>query len=106
MPDYFSEYNTTVHFITEEELRKNHSAMPHGGCVIRSGITGEKTRQRMEFSLALESNPEFTASVLAACARAVYKLAAQGRTGAMTVLDIPLGYLSPKTGDQLRKELL
>lgn len=106
MPNYFSDYNTTIHFITEEELKKNHSDMPHGGFVIRSGITGEKTRQRMEFSLSLDSNPEFTASVLVAYVRAVYKLAAQGHTGAMTVFDIPLGYLSPKTEDQLRKELL
>jgi diaminopimelate dehydrogenase len=106
MPNYFSDYNTTIHFITEEELKKHHSDMPHGGFVIRSGTTGEKTRQRMEFSLSLESNPEFTASVLIAYARAAYKLAAKGHTGAMTVFDIPLSYLSPKTGDQLRKELL
>lgn len=106
MPNYFSDYNTTIHFITEEELKKHHSSMPHGGFVMRSGVTGEKTKQRMEFSLSLESNPEFTASVLVAYARAVYKLAAHGCTGAMTVFDIPLGCLSPKTGDQLRKELL
>jgi len=106
MPNYFSDYNTTVHFITEEELRLHHSGMPHGGFVIRTGHTGENTKQRMEFSLALESNPEFTSSVLVAYARAAYRLAGEGQTGARTVLDIPLAYLSPKSGAQLRKELL
>jgi len=80
--------------------------MPHGGFVIRTGKTGVGTKQKMEFSLELDSNPEFTASVLTAYARAVYRLAGEGQTGARTVFDIPLAYLSPKTADQLRKELL
>jgi len=106
MPHYFSDYDTTVNFITEEEFIKNHSGMPHGGFVIRTGKTGVGTKQKMEFSLELDSNPEFTASVLTAYARAVYRLAGEGQTGARTVFDIPLAYLSPKTADQLRKELL
>lgn len=106
MPNYFAEYNTTVNFITEEEMNKNHSGMPHGGFVIRTGITGEGTNQRMEFSLKLDSNPEFASSVLVAYARAVYRLSKEGQTGARTVLDIPFSYLSPKSGEELRKELL
>lgn len=106
MPNYFSDYNTTVNFITEEELNKDHKGMPHGGFVIRTGVTGNGTKQRMEFSLNLDSNPEFTSSVLLAYARAVYKLSKEGQTGARTVLDIPFSYLSPKTGEELRKELL
>lgn len=106
MPNYFSDYDTTVHFITEEEFNKNHSGMPHGGFVIRTGTTGAGTKQRMEFSLKLDSNPEFTACVVTAYARAVCRLSREGRTGALTVFDIPLAYLSPKTGDQLMWELL
>lgn len=106
MPNYFSDYNTTVHFITEEELKLHHSGMPHGGFVIRTGQTGTDTKQRMEFSLALGSNPEFTACVLTAYARAACRLAEDGQTGARTVLDIPLCYLSPKSGAELRRELL
>lgn len=106
MPHYFDQYNTTVHFISEEELLKNHSAMPHGGNVFRSGLTGNGTKQRIEFSLNLESNPEFTASVLVAYTRAIGKMAKEGQTGARSVFDIPLGYLSPKSAEQLRKELL
>lgn len=108
MPNYFSDYNTTVHFISEEELKTNHSKMPHGGFVIRSGKTGEnnKHNQVIEFSLKLDSNPELTGSVLVAYARAIYKLSKEGINGAKTVFDIPLGYLSPKTPTQLRKELL
>lgn len=106
MPNYFSDYNTTVNFITEDELKANHSGMPHGGFVIRTGKTGTDTKQKIEFSLELGSNPEFTASVLVAYARAAYRLAAEGQTGARTVFDIPLGYLSPKSADELRKELL
>lgn len=106
MPNYFSDYDTTVHFISEEELKLNHSAMPHGGFVIRTGVTGDGTKQKVEFSLELGSNPEFTSNVLVAYARAIYKLAKEGKTGACTVLDIPYGYLSPKTPEQLRKELL
>lgn len=106
MPNYFSDYDTTVNFITEEELRTNHSAMPHGGTVLRSGRTGENSTQIIEFGLKLDSNPEFTASVLVAYARAVYKLAKEGQTGARTVFDIPFGLLSPKSPEELRKELL
>lgn len=106
MPHYFEPYDTTVHFISDEELRENHSGMPHGGTVFRSGITGNGSRQRIEFGLALESNPEFTASVLVAYARAVGKLAKEGQTGARTVFDIPLGYLSPHAAEELRRTLL
>lgn len=106
MPNYFEDYNTTVNFITEEELKTNHKGMPHGGFVIRTGVTGEGSNQRMEFSLKLDSNPEFTSSVLVAYARAVYRLHNEGQTGARTVLDIPFSYLSPKSAEELRKELL
>lgn len=106
MPHYFADYDTVVHFIDEEELRRNHSAMPHGGVVLRSGQTGEDTGQLMEFSLRLGSNPEFTASVLVACARAVHRFAREGVTGAKTMFDIPFAYLSPKSPEELRAELL
>jgi diaminopimelate dehydrogenase len=106
MPNYFSDYDTTVTFISEEELRAHHHAMPHGGFVIRSGVTGEGTKQIVEFGLKLESNPEFTASVLVAYARAAARLSKEGLTGAKTVFDIPLGYLSPKSPEELRRELL
>lgn len=106
MPNYFADYETTVNFIDEEELKANHATMPHGGIVFRSGVTGSGSKQRIEFSLALESNPEFTASVLVAYARAAVKLAKQGQTGARTVLDIPLSYLSPKSEEELRRTLL
>lgn len=106
MPHYFKEYQTMVHFITEEELKANHSDMPHGGIVLRSGVTGNGSKQRMEFSLTLDSNPEFTASVLVAYARAVGKMAREGQIGARTVFDIPLGYLSPKSPEELRKSIL
>ncbi|WP_339158385.1 diaminopimelate dehydrogenase [Paenibacillus sp. FSL W8-0186] len=106
MPNYFADYNTTVHFISEEELKANHSAMPHGGNVLRSGRTGENNTQIIEFGLKLDSNPEFTASVLVAYARAAYKLSQAGESGARTVFDIPFGLLSPKSPEQLRKELL
>ncbi len=106
MPHYFDEYQTTVNFISEEELLANHSGMPHGGVVFRSGITGNGSKQRIEFSLALESNPEFTASVLVAYTRAVGKMAKEGQIGARTVFDIPLGYLSPKSPEELRRSLL
>lgn len=102
MPNYFEPYNTEVHFISEEEFNKNHIGMPHGGFVLRSGKTGENTKQIAEFSLNLESNPEFTASVLVAYTRAVYRLSKEGNTGALTVLDIPIAYLTNKT----QKELL
>ena len=106
MPHYFDQYQTTVNFITEEELAANHSTMPHGGVVFRSGVSGNGSKQRIEFSLALESNPEFTASVLVAYTRAIGKMAKEGQTGARTVFDIPLGYLSPKSPEELRKSLL
>lgn len=106
MPNYFSDYNTTVNFITEEDLKENHSGIPHGGFVIRTGVTGENTKQRMELSLDLGSNPQFTSSVLVAYARAAYRMSKEGQSGARTVLDIPFSYLSPKSGEQLRKELL
>lgn len=106
MPNYFEPYHTTVHFISEEELKLNHSAMPHGGFVLRSGETGNGNQQHMEFGLKLESNPEFTASVLVAFTRAIAKMAKEGHIGAKTVFDIPLGYLSPKSPEQLRAALL
>lgn len=106
MPNYFVDYDTTVNFISETELKKNHSKMPHGGFVIRTALTGDGNKQKMEFNLTLESNPEFTASVLVAYARAVYKLSREGKTGAISIFDIPVGYLSPKSAEELRKELL
>lgn len=107
MPNYFLDYNTIVHFISEEEFITNHSSMPHGGFVIRSGKTGDvKNRHLIEFSIQLESNPEFTSSVLVAYARAVYRLNKEGQTGAKTIFDIPISYTSPKSGEVLRKELL
>lgn len=106
MPNYFAEYDTKVNFISEEELKKNHSGMPHGGFVIRTGVTGDGNKEKVEFSLSLDSNPEFTASVLVAYARAIAKMAKEGKTGACTVLDVPPSYISPKSESQLRKELL
>ncbi len=106
MPNYFADYDTEVNFITEEELKKNHSAMPHGGFVIRGGETGGGYRHVMEFSLKLDSNPEFTACVLLAYARAAFRLAKEGSFGAKTVFDIPPAYLSAKTAAELRKTLL
>ncbi|HEX5513168.1 MAG TPA: diaminopimelate dehydrogenase [Gammaproteobacteria bacterium] len=106
MPHYFADYETTVHFISEEELQRDHAAMPHGGFVIRSGTTGTNTAQVIEYSLKLDSNPEFTASVLVAYARAAFRLNKRGRIGAKTVLDVAPGLLSPKSAADLRKELL
>ena len=107
MPNYFAEYDTSVTFVTEAELRAKHSAMPHGGFVFRCGDTGvQDHRHVMEFSLKLDSNPEFTASVLAAYARAVYRMSNRGQSGCITVLDVPPAALSTKSGEQLRKELL
>ena len=106
MPAYFADYDTTVHFITQEELLRDHSGIPHGGFVIHTGETGQTHKQKMEFSLALDSNPEFTASVLVACARAVMRLAEKKDFGAKTILDIPPAYLSAKPAEQLRKEML
>lgn len=106
MPNYFADYDTTVNFISQEEFEKNHQGMPHGGFVIRSGESGEGDKQILEFSLKLGSNPMFTSSVLVAYARAAHKLSTKGEKGAMTVFDIPFGYLSPKSASELRKELL
>src|SRR5690625_2713466 len=107
MPNYFDEYETTVHFITEEELKENHSAMPHGGFVIRSGQTSDvNNNQIYEFSLALDSNPEFTSSVLVAYARAAYRLYEEGVTGAQTIYDIAPRYISPLSNEILRKNYL
>ena len=104
MPDYFEPYDTTVTFITAEELARDHRAMPHGGFVIRSGETGEGNSQVVEYSLTLGSNPEFTASVLVAYARAVHRLSASGQVGAHTVFDVAPGLPSPKSPEQLRKD--
>ena len=108
MPNYFADYDTTVHFISQEEMNRDHSGIPHGGFVIRSGATGAagETKQVMEFSLNLGSNPEFTSSVIVCFARAVCRMNREGFRGAKTVFDIPLSYLSPKSPAQLRKELL
>ena len=108
LPNYFADYDTTVHFITMEEMLRDHSELPHGGFVIRTGVTGENRDipQKIEYSLALGSNPEFTASVLVAYARAAHRLAKEGITGCKTVLDVPPAYLSPMSGEELRKRLL
>src|SRR5690625_1306284 len=106
LPSYFADCDTTVHFISEETLRKEHDRMPHGGFVIRSGTTKAPHQHVIEYSLRLESNPEFTASVLVAYARATYRLNQQGQFGAKTVLDVAPGLLSIKSAAQLRKELL
>ncbi len=108
MPHYFAEYDTTVTFITAEQMRRDHAGIPHGGVVIRTGVTGKDGAHRhtIEYSLKLDSNPEFTASVLVAYARAVYKAAARGETGCKTVFDIPPADLSPLTGDELRRTML
>lgn len=106
MPDYFEPYDTTVHVVSPEELARDHAGAPHGGFVIRSGTTSDGVSQTVEFRLALESNPEFTASVLVAYARAAARLAAFADHGAKTPFDIAPGLLSPKSPEQLRAELL
>ncbi len=107
MPNYFDEYDTTVTFITEEELKEKHHKMSHGGFVIRSGDTGEEGNQHIiEYSLKLDSNPEFTASVLICYARAAYRLSKVGESGARTVFDIAPALLSAKTAEELRAGLL
>lgn len=106
MPNYFDEYDTTVNFISQEELDKNHKGLPHGGFVIRSGETGEGTKHIVEFNLKLESNPEFTGAVIAAYARAAFRLNNEGVTGCKTIFDIPVSYLSALSGEELRKTLL
>lgn len=109
MPNYFAPYQTTVTFITAEEMRRNHSRLPHGGCVIRTGFTGEGNKQerhKIEYSLSLSSNPAFSGSVLTAYARAAYRLAKQGQIGCRTVLDIPPVYLLDRSDQILRSTLL
>ena len=107
MPNYFSDYDTTVHFISQEELDKNHAGIPHGGFVFRSGSTnGGKNRHIIEYSLKLDSNPEFTSCVLVAYARAAYRLSKEGAKGCKTVFDIAPAYLSAKSGEELRATML
>nr|AHF25164.1 diaminopimelate dehydrogenase [uncultured bacterium Contig1772] len=106
MPNYFDEYDTTVHFISQEELDRDHSAMPHGGFVLRSGQTASGKNMLIEYSLKLESNPEFTSCVLVAYARAIVRMRLHGASGAFTVFDIPPAYLSPLDGETLRAHLL
>ena len=108
MPNYFADYNTVVHFITMEELKRDHSGIPHGGFVIRAGKTGwnEEHTHIVEYSLKLDSNPEFTASVIVAYARAVYRMYTEGMRGCKTVLDVPPAYLSALSGEALRSTLL
>lgn len=108
MPNYFSDYDTTVHFISKEELDRDHSGIPHGGFVIRSGKTGwnEENKHIVEYRLKLDSNPEFTGSVLVAYARAAYRMAKEGATGCKTIFDIPPAYLSALSNEELRAHLL
>lgn len=108
MPNYFADYDTTVNFISQEELNKNHSGIPHGGFVIRSGATGGNNEHKhiIEYSLKLDSNPEFTASVITAYTRAIARLYKEGATGCKTVFDIAPAYLSPLSGEQLRATML
>ncbi len=108
MPNYFADYDTFVHFITEEELQRDHSGIPHGGFVLRSGVTGwnKENKHLIEYSLKLDSNPEFTASVIVAYARAAYRMNQEGMKGCKTVFDVPPAYLSPLSGAELRKNLL
>ena len=110
MPNYFADYDTTVHFITAEEMQRDHSGLPHGGSVIRTGVTGmekeHKHKHVIEYSLKLDSNPEFTGSVIVAYARAAYRMNQEGMTGCKTVFHIAPAYLSPKSGAELRAHLL
>ena len=108
MPNYFADYDTTVTFISQEELDRNHAGIPHGGSVIRSGVTGENGEHThvVEYSLNLDSNPEFTGSVLTACARAAHRLSREGVIGCKTLFDIAPAYLSAKSDEDLRGEML
>lgn len=108
MPNYFFDYHTKVNFISEEELLRNHSRIPHGGFVIRSGETGfeKENKQIIEYSLKLDSNPEFTASVLTAYARAAHRMCQEGQKGCKTVFDVPLSYLSYESNEELRRKYL
>ena len=108
MPNYFADYDTTVHFISQEELNKHHSGIPHGGVVIRSGKTGWNSENShiIEYSLKLDSNPEFTSSVILAYARAAYRMNQEGQSGCKTVFDVAPAYLSAKSGEELRGQFL
>ena len=106
MPNYFADYDTTVYFISQEELNEKHGGIPHGGFVLRSGETSDNTKHIIEYSLKLDSNPEFTSSVLVAYARAAHKLNKEGQYGCKTVFDIAPAYLSSKTSEELRAQLL
>ena len=108
MPNYFTDYNTTVNFISEEELLTEHAGIPHGGFVIRSGKTGwnEEHNHIIEYSLKLDSDPEFTASVIVAYARAAYRMNKEGQKGCKTVFDVAPVYLSPVNAEELRAQLL
>lgn len=106
MPSYFADYDTTVQFISAQEMQKNHSALPHGGNVLRSGKTSDENSDILELSIKLDSNSEFTSNVLVAYARAVVKMSKEGKSGCVTAFDIPLALLSPKSPRQLRSELL
>ncbi len=106
MPNYFEPYDTTVYFIEEEELKANHSGLPHGGFVVCTGETSSSVKQRMEFKLDLDSNPEFTGAVLVAYARATYRMKEEGQTGARTVLDVPPILLHPASREEVIKKLL
>ena len=108
MPNYFADYDPTVNFITSEELQRDHSGIPHGGFVIRSGKTGLNSEHNhiIEYSLKLDSNPEFTASVIVAYARAVFRMSSASQYGCKTVFDIPPAYLSPKSSEEIRKTML
>ena len=108
MPNYFSDYDTTVHFITEEEMKSDHSGLPHGGMVIRTGVTGMEKEHKhvIEYSLKLDSNPEFTGSVIVAYARAVSRMNKEGMSGCKTVFDVAPAYLSPKSAEELRAHML
>ncbi len=108
MPDYYADYDVTIHFISEEEMKKNHAELPHGGFVMRSGVTGDEGQHHelIEYSLKLDSNPEFTGSVLAAYGRAVYRMANKGETGCITVFDVAPKYLNPKSEEEQRHTLL
>ena len=108
MPNYFADYDTTVHFISEEELQRDHAGIPHGGFVIRTGSTGwnDENKHVIEYSLKLDSNPEFTSSVLVAYARAAYRMNKEGQTGCKTVFDVAPAYLRAQDGAELRKHML
>ena len=108
MPNYFADYDTTVHFISEEEMKRDHSGLPHGGCVIRTGVTGMDNEHKhvIEYNLKLDSNPEFTGSVIVAYARAAYRMSKEGMSGCKTVFDIAPAYLSSRSAEDLRAHLL